>query len=499
MENIKNSISSQNFDSCWTMLISEFGINGSTANVTEFDRDGNIIWQITDLSIPLDSERLPNGNTLITLHGEEKVIEYNKLGQKLWIEPGLALPTDAERLPGNHTLISNFRNGLVLEVAENGTTVWQMTDLHKPLDVERLPNGNTLIAEGEIWPYGRVLEVDRDGNEVLNISNLDGPTDVERLYSCSNGYTTLVTEHPQDHGARITEYDMNGNIIWQKTGLAHPQESERLGNGNTLVVETGKAGPNRVIELDPDGKIIWKTEFDLQYPVDVEILFNPSLPINPSPSIGTENVSINPRLSVEVHDPDKDVMDVSFYNAIDDTLIGTDINVPSGETASVRWNDLSFLTMYSWYAIVNDGEYETKSNTWCFTTADYPPLPTIEITNPKEGFFYFQDEPLFSLGNNTIVYGPTTLKIKILKTSIAQVDRVEIIINDKLEKTFETKDYNYDYEWSPTLCGQYKIKATVYDNVGQNFSDSIVLFKWRFHPIFILGTFLILIGIVSQL
>jgi len=499
MKNYNKTISSQNSESNWTMLISEFGINGSTANVTEFDSEGNIIWQITDLSIPLDAERLPNGNTLITLHGDEKVIEYTPAGEKLWIKPGLALPTDAERLPNGNTLIAQFRNGKVIEVDENGDVVWEITGLHKPLDAERLPNGNTLIAEGEIYPYGRVLEFDINGNEIFNLSELDGPTDVERLYSVSNGYTTMVTEHPKGHGARITEYDMNGDIVWQKTGLAHPQEAERLTNGNTLVVETGKVGPNRVVEINPDGEIIWKTEVDLQYPVDVEILFNPSIPKNPSPQIGALNVSINPYLKIDVLDPDEDVMDVSFYNALDDSLIGTDNNIASGETASVQWDDLSFLTMYSWYAIANDGNHDTKSDIYSFTTVDYPPLPIVKITNPKEGFFYFQDKPLFPISNKTFIYGPTTIKMHIQKTSIAQVERVEIKVNGKLEKTFNRNDYNYEYEWSPKLCGQYTIKIIVYDNAGQNFSDSIELFKWRFHPFLLLSTFALLIGLLSQL
>jgi hypothetical protein len=499
ISNYEKTKPSQILESNWTLLISEHGINGTLANATEFDSEGNIIWQNPFLDIPMDVERLPNGNTLITLMGAEKVIEYTPDFEMIWIKGGLKLPADAERLPDGNTLIAQYLNGKVIEVDENGEVVWEVTGLHKPLDVERLDNGNTLITEAELWPDGRVIEVDGEGNEVWNISNLDGPVDAERLYSETYGYTTMITQHVKRHGGSLTEYDMNGSIVWQKTGLSHPQDAERLFNGDTLIAETGIVGPNRIIKINPDGQIIWKFEVDFKYPVDVEILFNPSIPKNPSPIIGAFNVSINPYLSVNVIDPDGEVMDVSFYNAFDDSLIGTDHNVASGETASVRWNDLSFLTKYSWYAIVNDGVYETKSDTWYFTTVDYPPLPIIEITDPKEGFFYFQDKPLFSLGNNTIVYGHTTLRLKILKTSIAQVERVEIIINDKLEKTFETKDYNYEYEWNPLLCGQYKIKTTVYDNAGQNFSDSIVLFKWRFHPIFILGAFLLLIGIVSQL
>jgi len=498
IKNPINTISSPRAEPCWTLLISEFGFNGSKANVTEFDSNGNIIWQKTNLSIPMDAERLPNGNTLITQHGDEKVIEYTPAGEKLWIKPGLKLPTDAERLANGNTLIAQYGNGKVIEVNDIGDVVWEVTDLHKPMDAERLPNGNTLIAEGEIWPYGKVLEVDSEGNEIWNISELDGPIDVEKL---PNG-NILITQHPKGHGGSVTEYDKDKNIVWQKSNLAHPQDAERLPNGNTLVAETDKIAPNRVIEIDPEGYILWETKFDLLYPVDVEILFNPSIPENPSPKDGVQNVPANPYLRVDVKDPQYDELDVSFYNALDDTLIGTDENVASGETASVQWNGLSFLTEYSWYAVVNDGICETKSDICSFTTIDYPTQPTIEITNPKEGYFYLQDEPRFSLGNRTIVYGPTTIKLKIVPSTINQVEKVEIKINGKVEKTYGGDNDTIEYPWSPTRCGQFNIKAIVYDREGQNTSDSINLFKWRFHPILLLAVFVLIIGalgVLSQL
>jgi hypothetical protein len=237
----------------------------------------------------------------------------------------------------------------------------------------------------------------------------------------------------------------------------------------------------------------------LQYPVDVEILFNPSTPKNPSPGFGVVNVSINPYLSIDVLDPDEEVMDVSFYNALDDSLIGTDSNVVSGETASVQWKDLSYLTNYYWYAIANDGSHDTKSDVYSFTTVDYPELPLVEIINPKEGFFYFQDEPIFPINNKTFIYGPTTIKIHIEKTSIAQVEKVEIKVNGKIEKTFDKKDNNYEYKWSPKLCGPYTIEIIVHDYAGQNYSKSISLFKWRFHPFLILSSFALLIGLLTQI
>ncbi|MFO7967297.1 MAG: S8 family serine peptidase [Archaeoglobaceae archaeon] len=96
----------------------------------------------------------------------------------------------------------------------------------------------------------------------------------------------------------------------------------------------------------------------------------PDAPTNPSPSNGATGVSTSPELSVDVSDPDDDSMDVSFYNASDDSLIGTETGVASGSTASVTWDSLSYSTTYSWYAVADDGAATNTSSTWSFTTEE---------------------------------------------------------------------------------------------------------------------------------
>jgi subtilisin family serine protease len=103
--------------------------------------------------------------------------------------------------------------------------------------------------------------------------------------------------------------------------------------------------------------------------------FHPNAPINPTPS-GITGVSLNPTLSVEVSDPDGDSLDVSFYNASDDNLIGTHIGVTSGGTASISWFNLSEGTTYSWYTVAFDGTVSTNSSIWFFTTNYAPNMPT---------------------------------------------------------------------------------------------------------------------------
>lgn len=71
-------------------------------------------------------------------------------------------------------------------------------------------------------------------------------------------------------------------------------------------------------------------------------------------------------LQCDVSDPDGDSMDVTFYDASDDSTIATDSGVADGGTASVTWSGLTAGNTYNWYAVADDGSATTQSSTWSF-------------------------------------------------------------------------------------------------------------------------------------
>ena len=99
----------------------------------------------------------------------------------------------------------------------------------------------------------------------------------------------------------------------------------------------------------------------------------PNEPIDPLPGNNSTNIRINPTMSVFVTDPDNDTMNVSFYNASDDSRIGVVFNVSNGSRAEVIWPGLQHNTTYEWYAIANDSVFENRSDTWTFTTTQNRP------------------------------------------------------------------------------------------------------------------------------
>lgn len=69
--------------------------------------------------------------------------------------------------------------------------------------------------------------------------------------------------------------------------------------------------------------------------------------------------------------------DINFYWS-NGTLIGTDTDVSSGDTASILVHNLSFATTYQWYAKTGDGS--EQSSTYTFTTSD---VFVVQKNNPN--------------------------------------------------------------------------------------------------------------------
>jgi len=116
-------------------------------------------------------------------------------------------------------------------------------------------------------------------------------------------------------------------------------------------------------------------------------------PTNPSPDNNEDTVELEPELTIDVSDPDGDDMDVTFYDASDDSVIGADNGVLSGSTASVSTSDESIGSSqgeeYEWYVEADDGEETTQSDTWSFDTVHEPnepesPSPNDEVLDVPE-------------------------------------------------------------------------------------------------------------------
>jgi parallel beta-helix repeat protein len=118
-----------------------------------------------------------------------------------------------------------------------------------------------------------------------------------------------------------------------------------------------------------------------RYPVGI-FLKPPQKPSDPSPADDKENVGLKVTLYVKIVDVDSSIIPtVYFYNAVNNTFLGSAKNVANGKNASFSLT-LPFDTTYAWYAIANDSLQENQSDIWFFTTKQRPPENKKPVANP---------------------------------------------------------------------------------------------------------------------
>ncbi|MBD3227437.1 MAG: PKD domain-containing protein, partial [Candidatus Lokiarchaeota archaeon] len=198
----------------------------------------------------------------------------------------------------------------------------------------------------------------------------------------------------------------------------------------------------------------------------------PNKPINPNPFDDQEDVGLNPSLKVYVSDPNNDILNVSFYNADDDSLIGKKYNISSDGNTSIIWNGLSHDTTYNWYVIVNDSSLINQSETWSFTT---------QPSSGGGGGGGENNPPIADASAGEPYFG---------------VVGEEIIFNGEL--SYDIDGYIQSYHWdfgdgaddtgvSPIHIyndtGEYNVRLTVIDNLGlSDYYDTIATISQLNNP-----------------
>ncbi|MFW5907771.1 MAG: InlB B-repeat-containing protein [Candidatus Natronoplasma sp.] len=123
-----------------------------------------------------------------------------------------------------------------------------------------------------------------------------------------------------------------------------------------------------------------------EYAVSTLCILHDNTPIYPDPADGAEEVDPNPELSVLIGHDKGWSMNVTFYDASDDSEIGTAVNVSSLDYATTTWEGLDTGTTYEWYAVADDDVNTYESDVWSFTTkTDEAEYFQVEITSPEQG------------------------------------------------------------------------------------------------------------------
>jgi outer membrane protein assembly factor BamB len=154
---------------------------------------------------------------------------------------------DLQRLDRGRVLVSHGNGAAEYDLATGRKLAWAVERYSQVSSAVRLANGNTLLgANGDA---GIVLyEVDRDGKEVAR-TLLPKMKDLRLLRRLDDGNILLTVSDP----CRVIEVAPQGKIVWQAALPGKGYKAVRLANGNTLVSTGGEA---TVIELNPTGQVV---------------------------------------------------------------------------------------------------------------------------------------------------------------------------------------------------------------------------------------------------
>jgi hypothetical protein len=198
--------------------------------VREVTRDRKTVWEYTTATpneIP-NCQPLPDGNVLIGIVGECRLIEVNRRGEvihEVRLSTTEQKPHSQFRMcrktPSGTYLVPFTAEGAVREYDVTGAVLREFPPAPTPVAALRLPNGNTLVsAGGAVTEYDAadqiVWQVDGEWLPDIQIGILAG---LQRL---PNGNTIICNWNARDVdariGAHIFEVTPDKRIVWQVTG-----------------------------------------------------------------------------------------------------------------------------------------------------------------------------------------------------------------------------------------------------------------------------------------
>jgi hypothetical protein len=270
-------------------------------HVVILNEKGDVEWEVPCRYTSHDIDLLPNGNFLLHM-SDTKIVEMTPEKKIVWTHE--SKPTDAKRGVQIHAF-------------------------------QRLENGNTMISESGNC---RIIEVDKDDKIVkeipLTVEHRSTHSDTRLVRKLENGH--YLVAHENDGAVR--EYDEAGKVVWTyKIGMNnrrasgghgveghgdHVYSAYRLPSGNTLI---GCGNGNRVIEVTPEGKVVWSVEqkelpgITLAWVTMLEVLPNGNIVIG-NCHAGPEN----PQL-IEVTRDKKVVWTLKDHKNLDNATAATEI------------------------------------------------------------------------------------------------------------------------------------------------------------------------------
>lgn len=208
--------------------------------------------EYTGIGGPLNPKLLEDGNVLVSLLTDDRVVELSTDGSVAW-SYAIGTPTDAQRLDNGNTLIASAGEGRVLELTPQGDVTWEYPG-EAIYGVLRLETGNTLITiQGE---PASIVEVDADGGVVWQYGAGSPSLLAPSARRLNDGHTLIADNSGYSlGGARVSELNLDDEVVWTyDRDIYGIYGVDRLDNGNTLINDQSNG---RLLEVSPSGERVW--------------------------------------------------------------------------------------------------------------------------------------------------------------------------------------------------------------------------------------------------
>lgn len=191
---------------------------------------------------------------------------------------------DVDRLSDNRLVVADISDDAVFLVNSSTgikTWTWRAETAFPPPSGDEHRQGWTHLNDVEVLADGRIMASPRNLDQVVFLNRsglrpsltLGTQGDHDTLYEQHNpdyipaadgGPAILVAD---SENSRIVEYqrtdgEWNRSWSWEDQQLQWPRDADRLPNGNTLITDTGG---DRVIEVAPNGSVVWRLGIDAAY------------------------------------------------------------------------------------------------------------------------------------------------------------------------------------------------------------------------------------------
>lgn len=164
-----------------------------------------------------------------------------------------------ERGHAGHHEIQMLENGNILyhddwsvvkEMKLDGTEVWRYEGVGVHA-FTRLKNGDTMIAESG---NERIIIVNAKGKVVSETPlGKEGRGKTRQAEVLANGDFLVCAEAP----GTVTQYNREGEIVWEYKIGTRVYGAIRLKNGNTMICS---GSGNSIVEVSPDKKVVWEAK-----------------------------------------------------------------------------------------------------------------------------------------------------------------------------------------------------------------------------------------------